>query len=99
MLLEPLLKLIVEKDGSDLYLSAGVQPSMKVQGRLHKIGKQILDGNDVASIAQSIMNPEQAKAFEEKPEMNLAIDRPDIGRFRVNIFRQRNEVACVIYQD
>ena len=96
MLLEPLLKLIVEKDGSDLYLSAGVQPSMKVQGTLYKVGKRILDGNDVASIAQSIMNTEQARAFDEKPEMNLAIDRPDIGRFRVNIFRQRNEVALVI---
>lgn len=96
MLLEPLLKLIVEKDGSDLYLSSGVQPSMKVQGTLYKIGKRMLDSNDVASIAHSIMNPEQAKAFDEKPEMNLAIDRPDIGRFRVNIFRQRNDVALVI---
>jgi len=96
MLLESLLKLIVEKDGSDLYLSSGVQPAMKVQGTLYKVGKKILDGNDVSDIAHEIMNAEQAKDFDQKPEMNLAIDRPEIGRFRVNIFRQRNDVALVI---
>jgi len=94
--LKALLKLIVEKDGSDLYLSSGVQPSMKVQGKLFKIGKQQLTGADVEKIALQIMNDEQAKAFAQKPEMNLAIDESDIGRFRVNIFRQRNHVAMVI---
>lgn len=95
-MLKSLLKLIVEKDGSDLYLSSGVQPSMKVQGKLYKIGKQILSATDVEKIALEVMNAEQAKAFEQKPEMNLAIDEADIGRFRVNIFRQRNDVAMVI---
>lgn len=95
-MLKALLKLIVEKDGSDLYLSSGVQPSMKVQGKLFKIGKQQLTGADVEKIALQIMNDEQAKAFAQKPEMNLAIDESDIGRFRVNIFRQRNHVAMVI---
>ena len=95
-MLKVLLKLIVSKDGSDLYLSSGVQPSMKVNGTLHKIGKTILSGEDISKIGSEIMNPEQAKAFEHKPEMNLAIDEPDIGRFRVNIFRQRNDMALVI---
>lgn len=95
-MLKVLLKLIVEKDGSDLYLSSGVQPSMKVQGKLYKIGKQVLKGADVEKIALEVMNDEQAKAFEKKPEMNLAIDEADIGRFRVNIFRQRNDMAMVI---
>jgi twitching motility protein PilU len=95
-LLKALLKLIVRKDGSDLYLSSGVQPSMKVQGKLYKIGKQKLNGVDVKKISLEVMNAEQAKAFEQKPEMNLAIDEADIGRFRVNIFRQRNDVAMVI---
>jgi len=96
LVLKSLLKLIVEKDGSDLYLSSGVQPSMKVQGKLYKIGKQILSATDVEKIALEVMNAEQAKAFEQKPEMNLAIDEADIGRFRVNIFRQRNDAAMVI---
>ncbi len=95
-MLKALLKLIVDKDGSDLYLSSGVQPSMKVQGKLLKIGKQELTGADIEKIGQQIMNPDQARAFELKPEMNLAIDEPDIGRFRVNIFRQRNDMAMVI---
>ncbi|MFT5608059.1 MAG: twitching motility protein PilU [Pseudoalteromonas tetraodonis] len=95
-MLKTLLRLIVEKDGSDLYLSSGVQPSMKVNGKLYKIGKKMLDGADVEKIALEVMNAEQAKAFEQKPEMNLAIDEPDIGRFRINIFRQRNDMAMVI---
>ncbi len=95
-MLKALLKLIVDKDGSDLYLSSGVQPSMKVQGKLLKVGKQALTGADVEKIGLEIMNAEQARAFELKPEMNLAIDEPDIGRFRVNIFRQRNDMALVI---
>ncbi|MCH2189892.1 MAG: PilT/PilU family type 4a pilus ATPase [Gammaproteobacteria bacterium] len=95
-MLKALLKLIVDKDGSDLYLSSGVQPSMKVQGKLLKIGKQALSGADIAKIGAQIMNAEQAKDFEQKPEMNLAIDEPEIGRFRVNIFRQRNDMAMVI---
>lgn len=95
-MLKTLLKLIVEKDGSDLYLSSGVQPSMKVQGKLYKIGKQALSGTDIEKLALDVMNAEQAKAFEQKPEMNLAIDEADIGRFRVNIFRQRNDMAMVI---
>jgi twitching motility protein PilU len=95
-MLKALLKLIVDKDGSDLYLSSGVQPSMKVQGKLYKIGKQKLCGADVEKIALEVMTAEQARAFEHKPEMNLAIDETDVGRFRVNIFRQRNDVAMVI---
>ena len=95
-MLKALLKLVVDKDGSDLYLSAGVQPSMKVQGKLLKIGKQALTGADIEKIGAQVMSAEQAKAFELKPEMNLAIDEADIGRFRVNIFRQRNDMAMVI---
>jgi len=95
-MLKALLKLIVEKDGSDLYLSSNVQPSMKVQGTLYKVGKQKLTGADIEKIGAEIMNADQARAFELKPELNLAIDEPDIGRFRVNIFRQRNDMAMVI---
>lgn len=95
-MLKALLRLIVDKDGSDLYLSSGVQPSMKVQGTLVKIGKQSLTGADVEKIGLQIMNADQAREFERKPEMNLAIDEPEIGRFRVNIFRQRNDMALVI---
>jgi len=95
-MLDALLKLIVEKDGSDLYLSAGAPPSMKVQGKLLRVGKNSLDSTSVKELALEIMDGEQAAAFEQKPEMNLAIDKPDIGRFRVNVFKQRNDYAVVI---
>jgi len=95
-MLDALLKLIVEKDGSDLYLSVGTPPSMKVQGKLLKVGKNSLGSGDVKKIALEIMDSDQASAFEKKPEMNLAIDKPNIGRFRVNIFKQRNDFAIVI---
>lgn len=95
-MLNQLLKLIVEKEGSDLYLSAGVQPSMKIDGKMKKIGKKILTGDNLKELAVKVMNAEQAEEFRIKPEMNLAIDKEGIGRFRVNIFRQRGEVALVI---
>ncbi len=95
-MLDALLKLIVEKDGSDLYLSAGAPPSMKVQGKLLRVGKSVLDAQAVKKLALEIMDADQAAAFEQKPEMNLAIDKPEIGRFRVNVFKQRNDYAIVI---
>jgi len=95
-MLDALLKLIVEKDGSDLYLSVGAPPSMKVQGKLLRVGKNNLDSEAVKKIALEIMDNDQAGAFAQKPEMNLAIDKPEIGRFRVNIFKQRNDYAIVI---
>lgn len=95
-MLKALLKLIVDKDGSDLYLSSGVQPSVKVQGQLLKIGEKALSAEQVKALAWQIMDDEQTKEFEKKPEMNLAIDEEGIGRFRVNIFKQRNDIALVI---
>ena len=73
-MLDTLLKLIVDKDGSDLYLSVGTPPSMKVQGKLLKIGKKDLSAEDVKKIALNIMDQDQARDFDKKPEMNLAID-------------------------
>lgn len=95
-MLDALLKLIVEKDGSDLYIAAGVQPSMKIQGTLMKVGKDILNSEQAKALAWKIMNDEQIAEFEQKPEMNLALDKPGIGRFRVNIFKQRNDISMVI---
>ena len=62
-MIKALLKLIVEKDGSDLYLSSGVQPSMKVSGTLYKIGKQKMTGSEIQKIALEIMDAEQVKSF------------------------------------
>jgi twitching motility protein PilU len=96
MNLKALLALIVKQDGSDLYLSTGAPPAMKVQGKLLKVGKQPLESTAVWQMALQIIDDSQKAAFEAKPELNLAIQEPGIGRFRVNIFKQRNEVSMVI---
>lgn len=90
------LKLLAMKDGSDLYLTAGAQPSAKFQGTLRPIDKMTLTNASVKEIAYGVMNEEQIKEFEHKPEMNLAISESGIGRFRINIFKQRNAISMVI---
>ncbi|MDH3561682.1 MAG: PilT/PilU family type 4a pilus ATPase [Gammaproteobacteria bacterium] len=90
------LKTLVEQDGSDIYLSAGAPPSAKVHGNLSALEPDPLTEEQVKSIAYTIMDAEQIAAFERKPEMNLAISEQGIGRFRVNIFRQRNSISLVI---
>lgn len=90
------LKILAMKDGSDLYLTAGAKPSAKFQGALHAIDKMTLTAANVKDIAYEVMSDEQIKEFEHKPEMNLAISETGIGRFRINIFRQRNTLSMVI---
>ena len=90
------LKTMVEKDASDIYISAGAPISAKIHGHLTALeeGKQTRE--QVKAVAYSIMDAEQIDQFEKKPEMNLAISEEGIGRFRVNIFRQRNSISMVI---
>jgi len=90
------LKILAIKDGSDLYLTAGAKPSAKFQGTLRAIDKMTLTNTNIKDIAYEVMNDEQIKEFETKPEMNLAISESGIGRFRINIFRQRNTISMVI---
>lgn len=94
--IKSLLKVIVHKDGSDLYLSTDAAPSMKIQGVLRRIGKEPLATGDVWKMVCQITDEEQRATFEKKPELNLAIQEENIGRFRVNVFKQRGEVSMVI---
>ncbi|MFV2056919.1 MAG: PilT/PilU family type 4a pilus ATPase [Thiohalomonadales bacterium] len=90
------LKLLVMKDGSDLYLIPNAPPSAKFQGKLTPLSKVALSTTDTKSIAYEIMNDDQIAEFEHTPEMNLAISEAGIGRFRVNIYQQRSNIALVI---
>ncbi|MDT8452278.1 MAG: PilT/PilU family type 4a pilus ATPase [Gammaproteobacteria bacterium] len=96
MKVTPLLKILAEKGGSDLYLSTGAPPSAKFSGTLTSLGKDPAPPGWVESLANEIMNEKQKEEFRLKPEMNLALSLSDVGRFRVNIFRQRNECSMVI---
>ncbi len=89
------LNVLAKNDGSDLYLSTGAPPCAKFQGVLKPLSREVLKSGDVESIANSIMDDEQREIFNTELEMNLAISLPGVGRFRVNIFKQRNEAAIV----
>ena len=90
------LKILVMKDGSDLYLTTGAPATAKIDGRMLPIDKESLAPGRVKEIAYSLMDEEKIAQFEKAPEMNLALSEPGIGRFRVNIFQQRNQVGMVI---
>ena len=96
MKVTPYLKILAEKEGSDLYFSTGAPPSAKFNGELKPLGKNPAPPGWVNSLAQEIMSDKQKTEFNEVPEMNLALSLPDVGRFRVNIFKQRNETSMVI---
>lgn len=93
---EKMLDILSSKDGSDLYLATGAPPSAKFEGSLKALSSDIFKPGEVAAIADSIMDSEQKIAFEHDLEMNLAISISNVGRFRVNIFKQRNEVSIVV---
>ena len=90
-----LLRMMVEREGSDLFLTCGAPPSMKALGKLTPLVDKPCPPGWVKKIAYELMREDQIAQFEKNPEMNLAIDEPDIGRFRINIFQQRGELALV----
>ena len=90
------LKLMIKHQASDLFFSPGTPLHMKVDGVLSPVKEAPLSGKGVAALAHSIMSDKQRLAFAERPEMNLGLSMEGYGRFRVNIFRQRGEVAMVI---
>jgi len=90
-----MLKHLVDKDGSDLYLATGAPPSAKFSGTLTQLSDTPFQSGEVEAIAKEVMNEEQREEFSRELEMNLAIALNGIGRFRLNIFVQRNEVSLV----
>ncbi len=90
-----LLKLLIEREGSDLFLTTNAAPTIKAHGQLVPVTDKRLPPGAAKKIAYQIMSDEQIAEFEKSPEMNLAIQEKDVGRFRVNIFQQRGEVGIV----
>ncbi|MGF1529610.1 MAG: PilT/PilU family type 4a pilus ATPase [Candidatus Competibacterales bacterium] len=89
------LNALASNDGSDLYLSTHAPASAKFNGVLKTVEDRPLSPGRVKEIAYSILSAEQIQEFEERLEMNLAWHEPGVGRFRVNIFRQRGEISMV----
>ncbi|MCX7252510.1 MAG: PilT/PilU family type 4a pilus ATPase [Burkholderiales bacterium] len=91
-----LLKLLIERKGSDLFLTAEFPPAIKVDGQISKVSPQPLSSQHTQSLARAIMNDKQAAEFERSRECNFAIAPAGIGRFRVNCFLQMGKVGIVM---
>jgi len=90
------LKLMAEKNASDMFLTSGAPVNIKVEGKLLALGSAPLPAGMSKKVAYSLMDEKQIADFERDLEMNMAIAVPDSGRFRVNVFKQRGEVGMVI---
>jgi twitching motility protein PilU len=91
-----LLRLMVSRTGSDLFLTADFPPAIKVDGKVVKVSPQPLNGVHTLSLARSIMSDKQAAEFERTKECNFAISPPNVGRFRVSAFIQQGKVGMVL---
>ena len=91
-----LLRLMTSKKGSDLFITAGFPPAMKIDGKLTPVSAQPLTAAHTADLARAIMNDKQAATFEQTKEANFAISPGDLGRFRVSAFVQMSAVGLVL---
>lgn len=96
MILDKLFQLMSEKQASDLFISAGTPIHIKIQGNTMPVNQQVMTPDMIEKIALELMTPEQAQTFEAEMEMNLSFGVPQVGNFRVNIFRQRNSIGIVV---
>jgi twitching motility protein PilU len=91
-----LLRLMVDKNGSDLFITAGFPPAIKIDGKLTPVSNQVLSAAHTVDLARSIMNDKQTASFELTKEANFAISPGDLGRFRVSAFVQMSCVGMVL---
>ena len=96
MILDKLFQLMAVKQASDIFISAGVPIHIKIQGNTLPVNQQVMDPAMIEKIAFELMTQEQIKTFETSMEMNLSFGVPNIGNFRVNIFRQRASISIVV---
>ncbi len=91
-----LLRLMVSRGGSDLFLTCDFPPAIKVDGKVTKVSPQPLTGLHTVALARAVMNDKQAGEFERTKECNFAISPQGIGRFRINAFVQQGSVGLVL---
>ena len=95
-MMQTLLKKLVAKGGSDLFITAGFPPAIKIDGEVHRAAQQELAPDQSAVMVRSIMNDRQARDFDATKECNFAINPQGIGRFRVSAFIQQGQVGAVL---
>ncbi|MFN2348253.1 MAG: PilT/PilU family type 4a pilus ATPase [Thioalkalivibrio sp.] len=96
MTIEPYLKLMAQKNASDLFFTVGAPASVKIEGEMRPISRHTMAPGSVKEMAYELMDERKIEDFENTREMNIGISVEDLGRFRVNIYMQRGEVSMVI---
>ena len=96
MEIQSYLKNMIAEFASDLFFITGAPPTIKVYGQLQPLSDEVLTRGRVQELAESILDSEQIEAFQKHPELNMSLSEPGIGRFRVNVFKQRSDTAMVI---
>ena len=96
--ISPFLKLMVERDASDLFFSSGAPVNIKIAGVTAPIGKNILPEGAIRELLPDLLTEQQVTEFDQELELDTAFTIKEIGRFRINLFRQRGEEAMVIRQ-
>ncbi len=96
MRLRSYFRLMREQNASDLYITANAQIKLRVDGRLRSVGHDVVDDKDIEVAATSLMNEYQLARFRDEQQLDFAIEDPESGRFRFNVFRQRGMTAVVI---
>jgi twitching motility protein PilU len=91
-----LLRALLAKKGSDLFITAGFPPAMKIDSKMTPVSQTALTGQHTAMLCRAVMNDKQAAEFEATKECNFAINPTGIGRFRVNCFIQQGQVGMVL---
>jgi twitching motility protein PilU len=91
-----LLRMMVSKDGSDLFITSGSPPAMKIDGKVATVSKQRLSPSHTQMLTRSVMNDKQVSEFEDKNECNFSIALTGVARFRVNAFVQRGSTGMVL---
>lgn len=90
------LQMMVERQASDMFFSPGAPPNIKIEGLVRHVGPRLLTASQVTAMAASVMNERQQREFEDTWEMNLSLVIQQVGRFRVNVYRQRGDVAMAV---
>src|SRR3984957_9848890 len=95
-LMQDLLRRVTEKKASDLFITSGFPPAIKIDGEIRPQSERALTSEQSATLVRAIMNDRQTKEFDSSKECNFAIAPPGIGRFRVSAFVQQGAVGAVV---
>ena len=96
MILKPYLQMMVEQRASDFYLSPGVLPQLRLEGRNRSVGKMPLTADQVAQAIDETLNAREREILEQRWQLEYSYILPEVGRFRFTVFRQRGQLALVV---